>query len=260
MRIYIMTDMEGISGIRCEEQCQGGHTLYERSRRLLMADVNAAIDGAFDGGATEVLVSDGHGGGPHFDLDEMDPRSVYERPDGGLHYMPGADESFAGVLLVGAHAMAGTPNGFLDHTQSSRHWFNYYINGTKHGEIGQVAVIAGHYGVPLIMVSGDAAACAEAQALVPGVRTAVVKWAMGRQQARCLQPEKAWELIREAAKEAVAAPTKPAPYRIELPATIRLEVCRTDMGDSLARKPGTRRIDARTVERDIESALDILSF
>jgi D-amino peptidase len=156
--------------------------------------------------------------------------------------------------------MAGTLNGFLDHTQSSRTWFHYYINDVRHGEIGQVAAIAGHYGVSLIMVSGDAAACAEAEALVPGVRTAAVKWGMGRQQARCLHPEKARELIRQAAKEAVAAPTKPAPYEIALPGTIRLEVCRTDLADSLARKPGTRRLDARTVERSIESALEVLAF
>ncbi|MFQ6132148.1 MAG: M55 family metallopeptidase [Armatimonadota bacterium] len=260
MRIYIMTDMEGISGIRTEQQCQSDHPSYQAGRKLLMGDVNAAIGGAFEGGATDVLVSDGHGGGPHFIIEEMDPRARYERPDGGGNYLPGIDEGFAGCFLVGAHAMAGTENAFLDHTQSSRYWFNYYINGEKAGEIGQVGAIAGHYGVPMLLVTGDRAACGEAETFFPGVKTVAVKEALGRQQARCVHPERSRELIRAAAQEAMGLVGQVQPYKVDLPGTVRLEVCRSDTADGLARKPGTRRLDARTVERDIESALEILSF
>jgi len=260
MRIYIMTDMEGISGIRTEQQCQTDHPSYQLGRKLLMGDVNAAIAGAIEGGATDVLVSDGHGGGPHFILEEMDPRARYERPDGGGNYMPGISEKFSGCFLIGAHAMAGTENGFLDHTQSSLHWFNYYINGSKTGEIGQVGAIAGHYGVPMLLITGDRAACREAEAFFPGVKTVVVKEAIGRQQARCLHPAKARELIQAAAKGAMSLVEKVEPYRIQLPGTVRLEVCRSDTADACARKAGTRRLDARTLERDIQSALEIVSF
>lgn len=107
-KIYIMTDMEGISGVREPSQCDRNHLAWQSARRLLVGDVNAAISGAMDGGADEVLVSDGHGGGFNFLLEEMDPRATYERPNGARDYLPGLDETFSGVFQIGAHAMAGT--------------------------------------------------------------------------------------------------------------------------------------------------------
>ena len=260
MKIYIMTDMEGISGIRCQEQVMSDSPLYAHGRRLLSADTNAAICGAFDGGATEVVVNDGHGGGPHFLLEEMDPRALYERPAGGLNYMPSLDESFAGLFIVGAHAMAGTLNAFLDHTQSSASWYNYYQNGRKTGEMGQCGAWAGHFGVPTLLVAGDKAACEEALAFFGEIETVAVKQATGRQQARCVHPARSQQQIREAARRAMSLVGKVQPYRVEVPLTIRLELYRSDMADGPAQRPGTRRLDARTIERTVPNALEMLSF
>lgn len=260
MKIYIITDMEGISGICNEEQVKRETPHYGPARRLLCADVNAAVAGAFAGGATEVVVSDGHGGGFNLLLEEMDPRAVYERPNGGLDMMPALDGSFAGVFCVGYHAMAGTLNGFLDHTQSSASWYNYYLNGRRTGELGQVGALAGSFGVPVLLVTGDQAACDEGREFFGEIETAAVKQGIGRQHARCLQPEAARELIRAAAQRAMGLVGKMAPYRVSLPLTVRLEYYRSDMADAVARRPGTRRIDARTVERVVDDVRLLLSF
>jgi D-amino peptidase len=260
MKIYIMTDMEGVSGICNELQVQTGTPRYEAARSLLCADVNAAIAGAFEGGASEVLVADGHGTGFNLRLEEMDERATYERPNGALDFMPGLDESFAGVFCVGYHAMAGTLNGFLDHTQSSASWLNYYMNGRRSGELAQVAAWAGSYGVPMLLVTGDQAACDEAREFFGEIETVAVKQGIGRQYARCIHPQKAREMIRAGATKAMGMAKEAQPFCVETPLTIRLEYYRSDMADAVANCPGTRRIDARTVERRVESIREMIFF
>jgi len=255
-RIYILCDMEGISGIWNKDQVDSKSGAYAEARELLCADVNAAVAGAFDGGAAEVVVGDTHGGGPNFILEKMDKRAVYENPAMG-NLMPGLDSSFAGLILTGHHAMAGTLNGFLDHTMDSGSWYNFYINDRKVGEIGIETAFAGHYDVPLIMVTGDEAACFEAEAQFPGVVTAAVKKGLGRNKARCLHPATARELIRRKAAEAVKKAGELRPWKIDLPATIKLEFYRSDYADNAAWSPGAERIDARAVRRRIESALHV---
>lgn len=262
MKIYICTDMEGISGINRQEMVQPASAeWYAHGRRLLAEDINAAVRGAYDGGATEVLVCDGHGGAPHFFLEDMDERAEYTRP--GSPILLGLDDTYAGLFLIGYHAMAGTQGAFLDHTQSSMSWYNYSVNGVKYGEIGQEAIIAGHYGVPLILVSGDRAACAEAEALLGegNIVTASVKTAESRQWARCLHPRVAQRKIEEAAARAVATLAgKAKPYTIDLPATVRLELYRTDMADGYAGSHRVRRVGPREVEFTAETQEEVLSF
>lgn len=259
MKIYILADMEGTSGIWRMEQVQRSSNSYAEGRELLCADVNAAVAGAFDGGATEVVVGDTHGGGPNFILERMDPRATYETPTPG-YALPGLDESFAGLILTGHHAMAGTLNGFLDHTMNSGAWFRFRINGREVGEIGIETAYAGHYDVPLIMVTGDEAACAEAEEQFPGVVPAAVKRGLGRNQAQCMSPENARALIRKRAAEAVINASKMKPWKIDLPATLELTFYRSDYADSAAAKPGAERVDARTVRRVVESAIEVARF
>ena len=255
VRIYIATDMEGVSGIWQQEQVQPGRPEYEQARPLLCGDVNAAIEGAFAGGATQVVVLDGHGSGSNLLLEQMDSRALYEAPARPA-VLPSLDSGFAGLMKVGAHARAGTLAAFLDHTQSSQSWFRYLINETEAGELAQCAAYAGHYGVPLIMVSGDQAACEEAKALVPGVVTAAVKVGLTRQRARCLHPRAGRDLIRQAAEQAVRATAQPAPWRPGLPITLTLTLYRTDMADNLM-QPGVERVDARTVRKVVPTALEV---
>ena len=259
MKIYLLCDMEGTSGIWRREQVDGSSPMYQQGRELLMADVNAAIEGAYEGGATELVVCDTHGGGPNFLIDKMDPRPWYETPNESSP-LPSIDESFAGLILMCHHAMAGTQDAFLDHTQSSMHWFDYRINGESYGEIGQETAYAGHFGVPLVMVTGDEAACAETQRQFPGAVTVAVKRAQGRSRACCMHPEKAHELIRSGAAEAVAKAKTLKPFRPTLPITLELTLYRTDMADSAAARPGNERVGARTVRRVIQNATEVLTI
>ena len=260
MKIYILADMEGISGIRTMPQVKRDSPAdYAEGCRLMMDEINVAIDAAFANGATEVVVNDTHGGGGQIRMHEMDPRAVYETPGqpSGGRMMPALDETFAGVILLGHHARAGTLNGFLDHTMNSRQWFEYRINEQAVGEIGIEAAYAGHFGVPVIVVSGDEAAVREAQDLLGPVEGAVVKWGIGRNRARCLSLPNAHQVIRDAIARAMTSIEGMVPYQPELPATVELTLYRSDMGDAFAAKPGVERVDARTVRRRVDSLLEI---
>ena len=255
MKIFIMTDLEGISGISRKEQVDNSEP-YALER--LMADVNAAIRGAFDGGADEVYVEDGHGGGNNFIKELLDPRAVQTKNAGaGATDMTTADA----IFLIGAHAMSGTQNAFLDHTQSSIAWHDYFVNGKRCGEIAQEAIYAGAFGVPVVMVSGDFAACAEAREFFGNIRTAVVKYAECRNEAQCLPEEEAERRIYEAAKDALSLIGKAKPYKVTLPAEIKIEYNRADYCDDAAKWSGAERLDARTLRKiteKIEFYRDIL--
>lgn len=259
MKIYILTDMEGISGIWRPEQVQKGNPEYEKARRLLCEDVNSAIAGAFDGGAEEIVVLDGHGSGDNFIMEILDERAVYETVKNPLEVMPSLNESFSGLIQIGCHAMAGTLNGFLDHTQSSISWFNLYVNGRKFGEIGQAGAYAGAFGVPVIMVTGDKAACEEARRFFGEIELVTVKEGLGRNKARCISLKQAHKMIYDAAARAVQRVRSGEfkPFILEAPIEMKLELCRSDYADEYATRPGVERLDARTVRKIIKSAKEI---
>ena len=261
MKIYIMTDMEGASGLRLADECSSSSPLYEPARSFLIDDANAAIAGCFDGGAEEVTVNDGHGPARTLDMARMDKRAAYESCCGSANVLPALDETYDGLVVVGAHAMAGTVGAFLDHTQSSVVWHDYYINGERYGEIGQWAAIAGHYDVPLLFVAGDRAACEEAERQFPGCATVAVKEAVRRNYARItLPPERAHEAIREGARKAMALAGKLKPWKLEPPVEIKLEFNRADYADTVARNAGVERLDARTVRRMVSDVRRVVQF
>jgi D-amino peptidase len=257
MKIYVLADMEGISGIRkIEEVKTDSPSEYEYGRQLMMQDINAAVTGCFDGGASEVVVADTHGGGGQVRIGEMDPRAIYETPNCGL-IMPSLDDSFDGVILLGHHAKAGTLDGFLDHTMSSLAWFEYRINDTVVGEIGIEAAWAGHYGVPVIMVSGDQATAEEALQLLGSVETAVVKWGVGRNRAKCLPLDKAHAMVTACAERAVGSAAEYEPYKPDVPGWAQLTFYRSDMADAFRDRPEIERVDARTIRRRFDKLLDV---
>lgn len=257
MKVYMMTDIEGVSGLRDIEEAQTGTAKYEAARKLLCGDVNAAIAGAFDGGATEVVVRDGHGSGFNFILPMMDPRALYTGP-GGPHWCPGLDETVDLAFFVGAHAMAGTPNAFLEHTQSSKAWYRYAVNGREFGEQGQFGAFCGSFGVPVGLVTGDEAACREAKDFFPWCETAAVKFATGRNSCICIHPEKAHEMIRAAARRAVERAAEMKPFAVDYPAEIVMTYMRTDFADGMAATRGVERVDSRTVKWTAAGAMELL--
>ncbi|MBP3605414.1 MAG: M55 family metallopeptidase [Clostridia bacterium] len=249
MRIIVMTDLEGIAGVDSYEMIASGNEEdYTAACRALMSDLNAAVRGYFDAGAEAVYVYDGHGRGKNFIRPMLDPRAVQlDNEDFHTLVKSGGIDAYA---EIGLHAMAGTENAFLEHTQSSKTWFDYRINGVSCGEFVQGAAFVGEFGIPFIFVSGDGAACEEAKRFVPDIATAVVKQAEGRNKAVSLSREAADRLIYETAKASVKRIGSIRPYKIALPAEITLTLQRTDYCDDLAKR--YERTDARTVRRITE--------
>jgi D-amino peptidase len=258
MRVFICTDMEGVSGVYSRLVWDVKSEMYRIGRAMLTSDVNAAVEGALEAGATRIVVNDGHGEPNNLLLEELNPNVEYECGVSAAKWLPGLDGSFDAVFAIGCHAMAGTEKAFLDHTQSGS-WVNYFVNGVKMGEIGQTAVIAGHYGVPVVLVTGDLAATSEAKALLGDVETVAVKMAYDRNYARCIHPTKTRTLIKEAAKRALSRAKETPTYVAKTPITVKLEYISVDkFSESIPYGRGYERLELKTVTKDVESALDIL--
>jgi D-amino peptidase len=245
MKVLIAADMEGITGVVSWDHVTAGHFEYDRFRRLMTQDVNATIAGAFEGGADEVIVADGHGGGTNILIEQLDSRARINCSNSAPHSMvQGIDATIDGLLYVGYHARHGTPNAICDHTYSSKCITNLWLNGVLMGEYGLNAALAGYYGVPVIMISGDQAACAQAVELLGDLQTAVVKQATGRNSAECLPPGVTHKLISAAASVAVtrlAAGQAPTPYIVSAPVQVSVEFKSSDMVDRAMRMPGSLR-------------------
>jgi len=260
VKIYVNTDIEGICGVFCEDQLGPEGRLYPEARRFLTAQVNAAVEGAYEGGATEVIVLDGHAGKRHLLLEEMDERGKYVEGGGGSQWLPFL-EGCDGMLLVGVHAKAGTQGAVIDHTQSLWGVRSIVINGIEVGEIGQATMIAGAWNVPLLMAAGDEKACAEANELVPGIAQAVVKWGTHRFGALHMHPRAACRKIKECAKEAMSLVGKIKPYVLKKPVVQRMELATSDIALQtvrlLPRTCQAKLVDSRTVECVADDIRDI---
>jgi len=263
VKVYIVTDLEGVAGVVLPEQVEPGSRHYEEARRLLVAEVNAAVEGALAAGATEVVVNDGHNGGFNIPLEELHEEAKIVLGSPRPFSLGGLDESFAAVFLVGYHSRAGAPRGVLSHTMDSRAVYRFRVNGVEMGEIGIVALIAGRFNVPVALVTGDEAAVSEARSLLGDVEGVVVKWGLGRQYAISLSPKKARRLIREAAERALRRLRDFKPFKMSPPYELILEYTRAEYADVASRVPGVERVDERTVrvvDTDIISALTKVGF
>ena len=223
MKIYISADMEGVVGVVTQEQLGPPGFEYQRAREFMTEEVKAAIEAAFEAGATEIMVSDSHGNGQNLLIEKL-PRNItlvlaYRRP---LVMMQGIDETFDGVIFLGYHTSTTNPQGVRAHTMSSATLADVRLNGVSMPEAGLNAAIAGHFNVPVIMISGDDAIVKEAGALLGGIEGAVVKWAIGFHSARTLMPEAAYELIRQKVKQAIGRIKDFKPYKIKAP--VQLDV------------------------------------
>lgn len=252
MKILIAVDMEGITGVTSWDHVTPGHAEYFRFRHVMTADVNAAVRGAFTAGADEVVIADGHWNSGNILVEELDPRArLGTGTPSPFSMVNGIDSSVSAVFMVGYHARAGSWNAILDHTWSNRMVVNLWLNGAITGETGLNAAVCGHYGAPVILLTGDQTVIAEAKALLGPLETAQVKQASGRFAAECLAPAVSQQLIEEAAARAVrrfAAGDAPQPYQPALPVTLRVELHFSDMADRAMLVPGVRRLDGRTVE------------
>lgn len=248
MKVFIMTDLEGISGVDSSFAWDNSTREYADACGRLMGDLNAAVQGALDAGADEVTVYDGHGGGSNFIKGALHPRAVqaFDFND------PRVFDGCGAYMEVGLHAKAGTADAFLDHTQSTGGWFDYTINGVSYGELIQGAAYCGAFGVPVVMASGDEAACREAAGLIEGIACAPVKRALGRHKAVSVPREEAERRIYDAAYKGVKKSGQIRPFTIALPAEIRVTYCYTHLcEDALRHNPELSRVDGRTVSKTI---------
>ena len=247
MRVLIVSDMEGVAGISRWEQVSAGKSGYEEGRRLYTEEINAAVRGAFAGGATEVVAMDCHGAGGDWSFNSLIPEALDPRVEFVVQNEWTEYTGFRSdvALFVGQHAMAGAERGVLSHTVSSTNWHALFFNGVEVGEVGINAALCGTWGCPVALVTGDDVVCAEASALL-GCATLAVKTGLGRYSARHLAPVRARELIEAAAKAAVAE--RPAVYDPGAPCTIRVELNTTDQVDPYRHRPGVTISGPRTVE------------
>lgn len=249
MKILIAADMEGITGVVHWDQVNAQHSEYERFRRLMTQDVNAAVRGACAGGASEVLVADGHGSGRNILIEELDGRARLNSGSPSPYSMvQGIDTGVTAVMFIGYHARVGTQHAILEHTWSDTRVANLTLQGEPCGEIGLNAALCGHFNAPIILISGDQAACSEAAQLIPGIKTVAVKQASGRMAAELLAPARTHEMIAEAAAAAVQRLAKgeaPLPRRLSPPIHMEVEFVHSEMADRAALLPGSSRSGRR---------------
>lgn len=245
-KVFMITDMEGVAGVfDTELQCLPGQSpRFEESRKLLTGEINAAVDGLFDGGATEVVVWDGHDGSRSLSVVDIHPR---------VRLLTGApvsatlelDATYSAVIFVGQHAMAGAEKGILSHSYSSRGIQNIWVNNLAVGEIGARVMLAGTFGVPAIMLSGDSAACHELRRLVPEAECAEVKSGVSRTAGFMLSHSAACALIREKARRSMERLPQFKPYRTTGPVEVKVEF--TPQGTrSFLRREGVEQLNDRT--------------
>lgn len=253
LRIYIVTDLEGASGVyKFAQTREPGNPLGEPAKEYLMGDIAAVVRGLRAGGATDIVVLDGHGSQafvPH--LMEPGARYITGLPRPGP--LTGLDDSFAGLVQLGAHAMMGTPDGVLCHTQSSRSENRYWYNGVESGELAQCAALAGGYDVPTILVTGDEATCREATKFFgPDCVTVATKRGISRESAELYPFDETRQALYEGACRAVAAIGKCQPYKLSLPIQVKKEWLVFDDPAGPGRKV--------TKEGVIEDVLKLLEF
>ena len=255
MKIYISADMEGISGINHTDYTKrDGGRLYGEGRALLTQDVNAAIRGAFDGGADEVIVADMHGASNNLIVEEVDSRALLIEGAPRVPRFAFLDQQVDGMFLLGYHAMNGTLAGTLEHTMTSVNWHKHVVNGAPWGELAIDATLAAEALVPIVMVSGDDKLCEEARAFLGSqVETACVTQGLARMQALCLPPARGRQVVYEHAKRAVLRLKSKEKFPL-MPLTSRYVVSitykHTNDADNAALQHGAKRTDGYTVEQE----------
>jgi D-amino peptidase len=264
MKIYISADMEGVVGAVTAEQLGPAGFEYQRFREFMTQEVNAAIEAAFEAGATEVVVSDSHGNGQNLLIEKL-PKNIllvraFPRP---LMMMQGIDATFDGVIFLGYHSSTTNPQGVRAHTMSSARLADVRLNNISMSEGSFNAAIAGHFNVPIIMVSGDDAAVKEVTALLGDVEGAVVKWNYGFHSAMTMMPEAAYALIREKVKKAIGRIKAFKPYKLKTPVQLDVRFKNYRPSEVLSYLSIVERTDAHSIRfmgKDIFEVSKFMEF
>ena len=261
LKIYISADMEGVVGAVTSEQLGPDGFEYQRFREFMTAEVNAAIDAARAAGATGFVISDSHGNGQNLLIEKLpdDVKIVRSWPR-ELGMMEGIDNTFDGVIFIGYHASTTNTQGVRAHTMSSANVTALRLNGISMSEGSMNAAIAGHFGVPVIMVSGDDVAVAENQAVIGDIEGAVVKWAKGFHSALTLTPDAAYEVIGATTRSAMDQIDRFKPYVLKTPIELELQLKHYQPVELLAYLPNVEKIDSHTIKFVGKDMIEISKF
>lgn len=261
MKVYISVDLEGSCGVVGEAGVPLGprSKQYEFARKEITREVSSAIEGLRECGVDEIVVDDEHNGGTEILIYDELPRGIKiflgnPRP----RRFPALDSSFDGMILIGYHPMAGVENGVLSHSYSSTGIQRMWLNNMEIGEIGLDAALAGALGVPVIFVSSCREGVEEAKRVLGDVETVAVKEGFGRNCALSLHPADAQDRIREGVKRAICRIGDFVPFRPDSPFELKIEYKLESYADAEARKPRTRRLDARTIVRTSDDIFDLI--
>jgi D-amino peptidase len=261
MKVFISADMEGTAGVTDWEQVLPEHQDYARFRRLMTEEVNAAILGALEGGAKEIVVNDSHNTMRNLLIEELHPQAqLISGSPKPYSMMQGIDNTFDVVFFTGYHAAAGTQNGILDHTYSSLSVRQLKLGNLVVGEAGLNAALAGHFKVPVALVTGDATAVAQAKKLLGGAEAVAIKEPIGRLAARSYQPVEARRRIKEGATRALKRAKDLKPLILPRPLMMEMEWTYTAMADRCMLIPAMTRVGPRTVgykARDAEQGFGL---
>jgi len=260
-KVFISVDLEGVAGVVTGDQLGPPGFEYERFRGFMTDETLAAIEGARAAGATEFVVADSHGNGESL-LIERFPKDVtivrsWPRP---LAMMQGIDETFAAAIFIGYHSSTTNPQGVRAHTMSSATLADVLLNGVSVPEAGLNAAIAGHFGVPVVMISGDDAIVKEAQGLLGPIEAATVKWAYGFHSARTLTPAASCERIRAAAGRGIGRLKELRAYKVKEPVDLDLRFKNYRPSELLAYLPGIERTDAHAIRFHGRDMLEVARF
>ena len=260
MKVYISADMEGVAGVVNKQQLTPQGFEFQQFREIMTAEVNAAIEGAREEGASDIVVSDSHGTGLNLLMDALhqDIQLVrsWPRP---LGMMEGIDDSFDAAIFLGYHSSAANSEGVAAHTISSASLLSVKINDTEMSEGGINALIAGHFGVPIVMMSGDDASVQEVSNVLGPIEGAVVKWQCSHSAARTLMPEKARALIREKVRAGLKRRAEIEPFHIEGPLALDLTYKNDKAAELMAYLPIIERVDNHTV-RFVGNIIEVSKF
>jgi D-amino peptidase len=261
LKVYISADMEGVAGVVSPDQLGPTGFEYARFREFMTAEVLAAIEGAREAGATEILVSDSHGNGLNLLIERLpaDVRLVrsWPRP---LGMMEGIDSTFGAAIFIGYHSGTTNPAGVRAHTMSSANYAGVALNGVQVPEAGLNAAIAGYFGVPVVFISGDDVAVDEARRLIGDIEAVPVKRAISFHAASTLTPQAAQALIKERVKAALARRASLRPYRVAAPVRLDLTFKNYRPAEMLAYLPIVQRTDAHSVRYTGRNMLEVSRF
>jgi len=255
MKIFIMTDLEGVAGVTTfgvDTNSNGKY--YERSKSFLTQEVNAAAQACFEKGASEILVADDHGAGA-INIDEL--HEDVQLLHGKNRVIPfGMDRGFDAMFIIGQHAMQGAAAANMHHTMDQDKVISYWLNDIRIGEMGLYAYLGGYFDVPFIYLSGDKAACEEAKAFAPGITVTAVKEGISQTCAISLTPQKARKMIKRDAGIALDNAGKIKALKIQGRVTLKMQFMSSDIVSQYALKKGVQVIDPLTVSYTAENVFD----